>query len=160
MKIVVIGGNFAGFTAALQVKRKLKNKAEVILIDRNENFLFIPSLIWVPTKRREIKDISIPRRQVLENRGVRFVQAVAEKIDPHQKVVYTNAGNYNYDHLVIATGPKVNFDVAPGVRENACYIGTPTGAMETREKLEAFKKEPGPIVIGATQKSRLYGSCL
>lgn len=158
MKILVIGGNFAGFTAALQVKRKLKNKAEVILIDRNENFLFIPSLIWVPTKRREIKDISIPRRQVLENRGVRFVQAVAEKIDPHQKVVYTNAGNYNYDHLVIATGPKVNFDVAPGVRENACYIGTPTGAMETREKLEAFKKEPGPIVIGATQKAGCMGA--
>jgi hypothetical protein len=36
--------------------------------------------------------------------------------------------------------PKVNFDIAPGIKENACYIGTPPGAMHTREKLEEFKK--------------------
>ena len=77
MKVVVVGGNFAGFTAAIEIKRKLKDKADVLMIDRNENFLFIPSLIWVPTKRREIKDISVPRRAVLEKKGVKFVQTVA-----------------------------------------------------------------------------------
>ena len=158
MKIVVIGGNFAGFTAALQIKRKLKDQAEVILIDRNENFLFIPSLIWVPTKRREIKDITVPRRQVLEKRGVKFVQTVAEKIDPNEKIVYTKDGHFEYDQLVIATGPKVHYDVAPGVREHAFYIGTPDGAMKTREKLEAFKQNPGPIVIGATQQAGCMGA--
>ena len=90
MKTVVIGGSFAGITAAIQVKRKLKEKAEVLLIDRNEDFLFIPSLIWVPTKRRELTDITIPRRQMLEKRGVQFVQAVAEKIDPFSKTIYTS----------------------------------------------------------------------
>lgn len=38
MKIVVIGGNFAGFTAALELKRKLKDRAEVTVIDRSEDF--------------------------------------------------------------------------------------------------------------------------
>jgi sulfide:quinone oxidoreductase len=158
MKVIVIGGNFAGFTAAVQIKRKLKNKAEVLLIDRNENFLFIPSLIWVPTKRREIKDISIPRRQVLEKRGVEFVQTVAEKIDPLKQIVYTKDGEFNYDQLVIATGPKVNFDIVPGMREHAFYIGTPDGAMKTRAKLEEFIKDPGPIVIGATQQAGCMGA--
>lgn len=158
MKTVVIGGSFAGLTAAIQIKRKLKDKAEVLLIDRNENFLFIPSLIWVPTKRREIKDISIPRRQVLEKRGVNFLQAIAEKIDPINQVVYTSKGKYAYDELVIATGPKVDFNIAPGVKENAYYIGTPDGAMKTRQKLEAFKKDPGPIVIGATQQAGCMGA--
>lgn len=37
MKILVIGGNFAGFTAAILLKNKLKEKAEVTLVDRNEN---------------------------------------------------------------------------------------------------------------------------
>lgn len=158
MKVIVIGGNFAGFTAAIEIKRKLKDKVDVTLIDRNENFLFIPSLIWVPTKRREIKDISIPRKQVLEKRGVTFVQTIAEKIDPAKQLVHTRDGQFSYDELVIATGPKVNYDVAPGIKEHACYIGTPDGAMKTREKLEAFKKDPGPIVIGATQQAGCMGA--
>ncbi len=158
MKVVVIGGNFAGFTAAIEIKRKLKDNVEVTLIDRNPDFLFIPSLIWVPTKRREIKDITVPRRSVLEKRGVNFVQTIAEKIDPEAKVVYTQNGNYPYDQLVIATGPKVNYDVAPGVREHAFYIGTPDKALQAREKLEAFKKNPGPIVIGATQQAGCMGA--
>jgi sulfide:quinone oxidoreductase len=68
MKILVVGGNFAGATAALEIKRKLKDKVDVTLIDRNENFVYIPSLIWVPIRRREVSEI-IPRKQVLEKRS-------------------------------------------------------------------------------------------
>ncbi|HMP99589.1 MAG TPA: FAD/NAD(P)-binding oxidoreductase, partial [Cyclobacteriaceae bacterium] len=64
----------------------------------------------------------------------------------------------NYDHLVIATGPKVDFNVAPGVKEYAHYIGTPLGAMKAREALEEFKKNPGPVVIGATQRAGCMGA--
>ncbi|HVU99056.1 MAG TPA: FAD-dependent oxidoreductase [Puia sp.] len=158
MKIIVIGGNFAGFTASIQLKRKLKEKADVLVIDRNPDMLFVPSLIWVPTGRREVKDILVPRKQVLEKKGVRFLQATATAVDPERHTVHTSAGDFNYDQLVIATGPKVNYDVAPGVREYACYIGTPDGAMKTREKLEAFKSNPGPIVIGATQQAGCMGA--
>ncbi len=158
MKIVVIGGNFAGFTAALELKRKLKDRAEVTVIDRSEDFLYIPSLIWVPLKRRELSEISVPRRKVLEKKGVDFVCTTALTVDPGTQIVHTENGDFAYDELVIATGPKVNFDIAPGVREHACYIGTPVGAMKTREKLEAFKKNPGPIVIGATQNAGCMGA--
>lgn len=43
MKVVVVGGNFAGMTAALEVKRKLGKDAEVMVVDRSDNFLFVPS---------------------------------------------------------------------------------------------------------------------
>lgn len=158
MKIVVIGGNFAGSTAAMEIKRKLKDQVEVTLIDRSENFIYIPSLIWVPTKRREISEIIVPRAQVLAKRGVKFVQDIATKVIPSENKVYTEKGVYEYDHLVIATGPKVKFDIAPGIKENTCYIGTPVGAMDTRKKLEEFKKNPGPIVIGATQGAGCMGA--
>jgi sulfide:quinone oxidoreductase len=158
MKIVVIGGNFAGFTAALELKRKLKHSADITVIDRSEDFLYVPSLIWVPFKRREVKDISIPRRAVLEHKGVNFVCRTALTTDPDEQIVHTEKGDFNYDHLIIATGPKVNFDIAPGVREHCSYIGTPVGAMKTREKLEEFKKNPGAIVIGATQNAGCMGA--
>jgi sulfide:quinone oxidoreductase len=156
--VIVIGGNFAGITAALELKRKNK-QIKVIMIDKSPLFLFIPSLIWVPFGRRDIKDISFRKDDLLKKKGVEFVHDEAVKIDPNAQIVETKSGNsYTYDHLVIATGPKVNFDIAPGIKENAYYIGTPDGAMKTRKALEEFKKNPGPIVIGATQSAGCMGA--
>ena len=158
MKTVVIGGNFAGMTAALELKRKAGKDHQVVMIDKSPLFLFIPSLIWVPFGRREIKDISFRKDAILTKKGVEFMQAEAIEVDTKNQLVKTNKGDVFYDHLVIATGPKVAYDVAPGVKEFAHYIGTPKGAMETRKALEEFKKDPGPIVIGATQNAGCMGA--
>ena len=155
---VVIGGSFAGMTAALEIKRKGKNEHHVILIDKSPLFLFIPSLIWIPFGRREMKDISFKKEGILTKKGVDFVHAEALYVDPATQVVTTDKGDFHYDHLVIATGPKVNYDIAPGVAEHAHYIGTPNGAMKARKALEEFKKNPGPIVIGATQNAGCMGA--
>ena len=158
MKTVVIGGNFAGMTAALELRRKTGKEHQVLMIDKSPLFLFIPSLIWVPFGRREVKDISFRKDAILAKKGVNFMQAEAIEVDTKNQVVKTNKGDVSYDHLVIATGPKVAYDVAPGVKEFAHYIGTPQGAMKTRKALEEFKKDPGPIVIGATQNAGCMGA--
>ena len=155
---VVIGGSFAGMTAALEIKRKGKDQHKVILIDKSPLFLFIPSLIWVPFGRRDIKDISFRKDTILAKKGVDFVNEEALKVDVKNQVVTTDKGDYKYDHLVVATGPKVKCDVAPGVAEHTHYIGTPNGAMKARKALEEFKKNPGPIVIGATQNAGCMGA--
>lgn len=157
-KILVVGGNFAGSTAAMEIKRKMKDEVEVTLIDRNPDFIYVPSLIWVPIGRREVSEITVHRKEVLEKRGVNFVLDSAVKVDTDNNKVFTENGEYDYDELVIATGPKVRFDAVPGLREHSLYIGTPPGAMETREKMEEFKKNPGPIVIGATQGAGCMGA--
>lgn len=154
---VIIGGSFAGMTAALEIKRKDKEH-KVILIDKSPLFLFIPSLIWVPFGRRDLKDISFKKEAILHKKGVDFVHAEALSVDPHSQIVKTNHGDFKYDHLVIATGPKVKFDIAPGVEEYTHYIGTPNGAMKARKALEEFKLNPGPIVIGATQNAGCMGA--
>lgn len=145
-------------TAALELKRKGKDEHKVILIDKSPLFLFIPSLIWVPFKRREMKEISFKKEDILRKKGVEFVHAEALTVDTDKRVVTTAAGDYTYDHLVVATGPKVNFDIAPGVAEYSHYVGTPNGAMKLRTALEEFKKNPGPIVIGATQNAGCMGA--
>jgi sulfide:quinone oxidoreductase len=157
MKTVIIGGNFAGFTAALELKRKNK-AADVTVIDRSPYFLFIPSLIWVPFKRRNVEDIQVRKDTIFRKKGIRFIEAEALSVDPEKQIVSTTQGPIDYDHLVVATGPKVDFDVAPGVREHSYYIGTPPGAMQTREKLEAFLNDPGPAVVAATQRAGCMGA--
>ncbi len=156
---VVIGGNFAGITAALEIKRKGGNNHRVIMIDKSPLFLFIPSLIWVPFGRREIKDISFRKDEILLKKGVEFLIEEAKNVDTDTNTVnLMNGDAIKYDQLVIATGPKVNFDIAPGIEEFAYYVGTPNGAMKIRKVLEEFKKNPGPIVIGATQNAGCMGA--
>lgn len=156
---IVIGGNFAGITAALEIKRKGGNEHRVIMIDKSPLFLFIPSLIWVPFGRREIKDISFRKDEILHKKGVEFIIEEATKIDTENNTVsLANGDVLSYDHVVVATGPKVNFDIAPGVQEHSFYVGTPNGAMKIRKALEEFKANPGPIVIGATQNAGCMGA--
>mgnify|MGYP001764485275 CR=1 FL=1 len=91
---VIVGGSFAGMTAALEIKRKGKNEHKVILIDKSPLFLFIPSLIWVPFGRRDIKDISFRKEDILRKKGVDFVNEEALKIDAVTQTVVTDKGEY------------------------------------------------------------------
>ncbi|MDX5326003.1 MAG: FAD-dependent oxidoreductase [Bacteroidota bacterium] len=156
--IVVIGGSFAGLTAALELKRKGGQDFHVTVVDKSPVFLFVPSLIWVPFRRRDIKDITIRRDEILKKKGIDFLHGEAINVDPDAKVVHTSKGDLPYDELIVATGPKVDFNVAPGVAEYAHYIGSPDGAMKIRKALEEFKQNPGPIVVGATQGAGCMGA--
>ena len=42
--VIVVGGSFAGLTAAFEIKRLLKDKVDVTVIARQAQFVFIPSL--------------------------------------------------------------------------------------------------------------------
>ena len=68
-RVVIIGGSFAGLTAAYELKRRLGGHVRVTVIDRNDRFVFIPSLIWVPFGWRTPDQISFPLRPAREGKG-------------------------------------------------------------------------------------------
>ena len=82
--MVVVGSSFAGLTAALEAKHRLKDRAEVTVIDQRDYFTFIPSLIWVPFGKRDADDITFPLEPVYRKRGIRFLHARAERFDLDQ----------------------------------------------------------------------------
>ncbi len=159
-KIVVVGGNFAGLTSALELKRKLGQGHQVIMITKSPVFLFIPSLIWVPFGEREIKDITVALEPIAKKGGVELVVAEVSQVFPDENKLITNKGEYAYDYLVMATGPELAFDQIEGLgpKGNVSYIGTPNGAMETRKRWQEFVKNPGPAVIGAAQAAGCAGA--
>lgn len=157
-KVVVVGANFAGATAAMEIKRKMKGQVDVTVIDKSDKFLYFPSLIWVPIGRRKVEQVVVDRPKIFAKRGVNFVVDTALDIDPDTKTLHCKDSEYQYDEIVIATGPKLDMDVAPGIAEHSCYIGSVNGALDTQKKLQEFKKNPGPIVIGATQRAGCMGA--
>ncbi|PWI56891.1 NAD(P)/FAD-dependent oxidoreductase [Sulfoacidibacillus thermotolerans] len=159
--ILVIGGNFAGLTSALEIKRRLHDdRHRVIVVSNRENFLFVPSLIWVPFREREIEDISLPLRPILESHGIEFVHATATKIDAVNNRVETTAGDFLYDYLVIATGPALDYSL-PGLGPKTGYtqcVCTPNDALAIREHFDRLVENPGPVVIGAAPAAGCTGA--
>jgi sulfide:quinone oxidoreductase len=166
--VVIIGGSFAGLTAAYELKRRLRNRARVTVIDRNDQFVFIPSLIWVPFGWRSGKQISFPLQPSLARCEAEFLQATARRIDPNRQVVQfareganTIEEELHYDYLLIATGPHVQFDVIPGLGPHGGYtqsICTLEHAETARQAWKEFLKDPGPVIVGATQGAACYGA--
>ena len=52
-KVLVLGTNFAGLTAALAVQHELDGDVDVTVVSPDNMFLFTPSLIWLPFGKRD-----------------------------------------------------------------------------------------------------------
>src|SRR5262245_19576986 len=57
-KVLVLGGNFGGLTAAIAVKHELRGDVDVRAASASDRFLFNPSLIWIPFGLRAPQDMS------------------------------------------------------------------------------------------------------
>jgi sulfide:quinone oxidoreductase len=159
-KLLVLGGNFAGLTAALSVKDELQDDVDVTVVSKSDRFQFNPSFIWIPFGKRKAKDVVFPVAATFESHGVEFVHGEALTIDRKAKKVATSQGEHAYDYLVIATGYVNDFDVVPGLGSggNAFSITSLDGAVDAAEGWARFLNEPGPVVVGATQGAACFGA--
>lgn len=159
-KVLVLGGNFGGLTAALAVKHELHGDVDVTVVSASDRFVFNPSLIWLPFGKRRPQDITFPLAPTFAEHDVDFVHAEAASIDPVARLVQTTTGVYGYDYLVIATGYRNKMDVIPGLCEaNGAYtITTLDDAIHAGEGWRRFLVDPGPVVIGATQGAGCFGA--
>lgn len=152
-RVVVLGGSFAGMTAAIEIKQAVGDAHDVVLWASEREFLFLPSLIWVPFGLRTRGDLVFDLAPVLEERGVAFHHIRCEKIDlAAQRLHGTDGAHVDYDFLVIATGASPDDGAVDGMGEAFGYaqsIFSWRGAERAREAFEAFSAQPGPVVVGA-----------
>jgi len=159
-KVVVLGSNFGGLTAALAVKQELHGDVDVTVVSPSDHFLFNPSLIWLPFGGRTPEDITFKVEPTFTDHDINFVNEPALSIDPNVKKVVTPSGDIFFDYLVIATGYKNNFSIVPGLGPdgNAHTITTLEDAIKAGEGWKKFLKDPGDVVIAATQGAGCFGA--
>ena len=158
-KVLVLGSNFGGLTAALAVKRELHGDVDVQVISPGDRFVFSPSLIWLPFGKRSPEDITFPVAPTFEEHGIEFLHAEATEIDPERKRVRTGEDTWHsYDYLVIATGYRNKMDAVPGMTDNAVTITTLPDAIHAGEQWRRFLDKPGDVVIAASQGAGCFGA--
>lgn len=159
-RILILGASFAGYTAALELRQRLGQEHTIRVVAQTDEFLFMPSLIWVPFGLRKREDITFSVAPLFEKKGVEFSKAKVTSIDLAARRVETTERTETYDFLVIATGPKLNYEAVPGLGPagHTQSIFTFDHAERARVAFEDFVKNPGPVVVGAVQGASCFGA--
>jgi sulfide:quinone oxidoreductase len=146
-RVVILGAGISGHTAALHLRRKLKKEDEVIVVTPNSKWNWIPSNIWVGVGKMTVDQVTFSLAPIYRRKGIKFHQALAVAIHPeggpnHPKpyvdIRYTDPSRIGeiatleYDYLINATGPKLNFAATPGLGPDGhtASVCTPAHAIQ------------------------------
>lgn len=121
-RIVIVGAGFAGYHAARELCRIGRGRAEVVLVNPTDYFLYLPLLPEVAAGLLDPRDTTVSLAGTLPD--VRLVLAEATRIDlDARQVEYNDAdgrpGSIAFHRLVIAAGSVNKLLPVPGVAEHA-----------------------------------------
>ncbi len=152
-RIVIVGTSFAGYSTALSLAKLLHDRHEITVIDRSSDFMFLPSLVWHPFGYRHPEDISFDTLPIFDKQGIKFIETTVYGFDLDEQLVITPEKDIPFDYLVIATGTKANYDSVKGYvpGKTSWSICSMAEAERTRKAWKDFLRNPGPLVIGASQ---------
>ena len=153
-RVVILGAGISGHTAALHLRRMLSKEHEVVVVTPNSKWNWIPSNIWVGVGKKTTDEVTFPLAPIYARKHIEFHQALATTIypegsaddpRPHVGIRYTDpsrAGQeatLDYDYLINATGPKLNFAATPGLGPDGHTVSvcTPGHAIDAATQLSA-----------------------
>lgn len=152
-RLLILGAGIAGHTAALHARHRLGRNHEVAVVSPNSQWNWIPSNIWVGTGYMRPDQVTFPLAPVYQSQGVTFRQAKAVSLNPegdgeHPRPFVTiewtaterrgQRERVDYDYLINATGPRLNFGATPGLGPDGHSLSVCTfgHAAETASALD------------------------
>ncbi|MEV6620910.1 NAD(P)/FAD-dependent oxidoreductase [Amycolatopsis sp. NPDC051106] len=122
MRVVIVGGGFAGYHAAKSLRKSAGEDVEVVVLNPTDYFLYLPLLPEVAAGILDPRRVTVSIPETLP--GVRLVLGVATGVDfDTRHVTYTDPEDQEhrigYDRLVLAAGSVNKLLPIPGVPEYA-----------------------------------------
>ncbi|WP_407079423.1 FCSD flavin-binding domain-containing protein [Candidatus Venteria ishoeyi] len=113
-KVIVIGGGFAGSTAAKHLHLFNPN-LDITLIEANARYTTGPGSNWVLAGLRDISSIRFNYVKLAQNYGIRYVQDTVTAVDADKQQVHLQTGaKLDYDRLIVAPGTDFRWDTIEG----------------------------------------------
>ena len=154
-RILILGAGISGHTAARCLGRWVGKQHQVVVVSPKPTWNWVPSNIWVAVGEMTESEVTYELAPIYKKVNVDFRQASALSIHPegdadHAKpfvrIEYTDlarvgeAESIEYDFLINATGPKLNFAATPGLGPETGHtvsVCTPPHALEANRRLQA-----------------------
>jgi NADH dehydrogenase len=142
-RILILGGGFAGVTAAIELAKRCAGALPVhITLLSNQNFfLFTPMLAEAATGAVESRHILYPIRPLCGKHGIEFGETMVEHVDLTRRRVIVRHSRSNarqaihYDKLVLALGAAPHFGMVAGAAEHALAFKGVGDAVRIRNRV-------------------------
>lgn len=142
--VLILGGGVGGVVTARELRKRLPRQHRVVLVDRERDHLFAPSLLWLIVGMRKPDAIQRPLER-LERKGIEVKLGEVEKIDAEARRVTIGGETLDADSIVISLGAELAPDAIPGLREAGHNFYTLVGAEGLRDALSGLER--GRIVV-------------
>ena len=145
--VLVLGGGIGGAAAANALRTRLGERHRIVVVDRDAEQVFAPSLLWLMVGQRRQAAISRPLVKLLRP-GIDVVRSHVHELDPIARRVVTDAGELTGDAVVIALGAELAPEAVPGYADAAHDFFTLEGAGRFASALARF--EGGRVVVAVS----------
>lgn len=142
-RICILGGGFGGLYTALRLSQfpwEKSQEPEIVLVDQNDHFLFLPLLYELLTDELQPWEIAPAFEDLLKDTKVRFCQGAVSQIEIENKQVkLQNNTKIDYDYLVLALGSETPLDFVPGAEDYAIPFRSLADVYRLEEQLRLLE---------------------
>lgn len=143
-RVVIIGGGYAGATAAKYLRLWGGRRLEIVLVEKSPVFISCPLSNLVLGGSKTIDELTFAFSG-LDRYGIRRVQQKVTVIDPElRKITLSNGETLTYDRLIVAPGIDFILDKLPMLQSAAAQEAVPHAwkageqTVNLRRQLEAM----------------------
>lgn len=139
-RIIIIGGGFAGLSAARRIF--LSGMAfDGVIIDRKKSSDFLPVLPDCLGRGIDPDCLAYPIGEMCKKTGFKFINEEVISVDIGKKQVSTSAGALGYDFLIIASGSETNFYGNDNIRQGSYKLDDVRDAENIARELKKTGRE-------------------
>lgn len=142
--VLVLGGGVGGVATARALRKRLPRAHRLVLVDRERDHLFAPSLLWLMVGERRAEAITRPLAR-LQRKGIEVRRGDIQRIDPERRVVTIDGESIAADYIVIALGAELYPEAIPGLTDAGHNFYTLSGAQALWSALQHIRT--GRIVV-------------
>lgn len=137
VRVVVVGGGFAGLYAASQLGRSElgADGAEITLIDRKNYFTFTPLLAEVAAGNLSREHVIQGYRSLGRRYGFSFMQGEVLTVDPVERVVVTTDNRYPFDYAILAPGAEPGYFGNTALQQHSCAMVSVDDASAVHDRV-------------------------
>lgn len=134
-RILILGGGFAGVTAAMHLAKQNLPDTDIVLMG-NKSWLEYHTIFYRLVGGRRPAEACLPLGIVLP-RNVRILTDKAVGIDPASKTVAGKSGEaYGYDTLVVALGAQPAYFGIEGMEKHSLTMKSANEALDIRRRVQ------------------------
>jgi len=142
--IAIIGGNFAGLTAAI----KLSPRHVVTVVDPSRHFEWTPNIHEILSSVKAPQRLRLDRAAIVKQAGHRFLRDRVTALQPTQGRLLTAGGRaLSFDACIVAVGALWNTHQVPGVVRHALPLRSVADALAIEQRLQTLRRQGRPLRV-------------